>query len=344
MSSLIDQAKLLSWVAAARQCQDFYKIRSQAKLMLQGSRPVQDPLVVAHIKQTFNRSLFDESVNINHLHTFKNTMHDWLHQHPGNRILGLDQMSRNFSAGTTQSFDSFYYRHRHRRMRCLVGEYFYHLKSWIANQVPWSFLSDTDPLDPGDALVISLPFCDTGDQPRNFENLLDQCDKMAVPVLIDCCYYTISTGIHADLSRNCVDTVAFSLSKAFPLAHLRIGLRYTKPDVQDGQTLHDVINYNNCLAAYLGTEIIRRFGADHVYQTYCQQQQEVCDYFGLEPSQSVIFASGDHGWDSYSRKHLLAIYKLDLDASWFNNRICLVSFFDNWDIFQKIKHENTILS
>lgn len=340
MLKLFDQAQQISWAVALRENSNFFQTRHTAKLLLQGSRASRDPAVVDHIEEIFQDDLLSKGLRqASNLNKFVNSAHQWILNHPTNHILGLDQLQKDFSAGTTQSFDSFYWRHRQKRMRCLIGEYFYHLKTWTATSTDWSFVTDDAPLQPNDALVISVPFCDTGNQIHDLESILDCCDRLNIPVLIDCCYYTISSGIDINVEHPCVDTVAFSLSKAFPVANLRIGLRYTKPGIFDGQYLMNSISYNNNLSAYIGTRIIEKFGCDYIYSTYQARQQTLCNYFGWSPSQSVIFALGNSDWNMYNRNNLLQAYQLDLDPDQFHNRICLVGIFDNWDIFELIQHE-----
>lgn len=335
------KAEKLSWLIAARQHNNFYDCRAQARLLFQGSRAVRDSKVGNYLNLLLNKDVkllgLDRGSN---LAEFKHVMHKWIQNHKYNQLSGLDQYDIDFSAGTTQSFDSFYYRHRSRRMRCFVGEYFYHLKSWISNHTNWSFVTDLDPLVPGDALVISMPFCDTGSVLPDFDSVLDLCNRNSIPVLVDCCYYSISHNVCADLDRDCVDTVCFSLSKTFPVANLRIGIRYTRKDIFDGQKLHDSINYNNTLSAWVGLNLMQQFRSDYIYDTFQQQQQQVCDYFDLVPSDSVLFASGDQQWSKYNRANLLNAYQLDFDPDKFNNRISLSAVFDHWDLFEFVKNES----
>ena len=330
----------LAWAIAAKTSDNFFDCRNQAHLLFQGSRAIRDQSVVDYIAEIFKKDLLTVGLNQgNNLTEFKHSMLPWIKSHRTNSLIGLEDYQVDFSAGTTQSFDSFYYRHRNRRMRCLVGEYFYHLKTWISNSTNWSFITDTDPLTAGDALVISVPFCDTGSMHPEFDRLIDDCNRLKIPVLIDCCYFTISGNIHADLTAECVDTVAFSLSKAFPVANLRIGVRYTRPGMFDGQKLHDSINYNNNLSAYVGLKIIEQFGSDYIFNNYRQKQLELCNYFDLIPGNSVLFAVGDKKWSRYNRSNLLQSYQLDLEADLFQNRICLASIFDHWNLFEYIKNE-----
>ena len=279
---------------------------------------------------------------LDHLTNFINEFTPWLNQSSSN-VNGLENFEADFSSGTTQAFDSFYFRHREKRFRCLVGEYFYHIKTWTSNKVNWSFISDNDPLIPGDAMIISLPFCDTGHLVDDYLTLLSKCNELGIPVLIDCCYYTISGNINIDVDFPCIDTVTFSLSKAFPIAQHRIGVRYTRSNIFDGQKLHHSINYNNYLSAYVGLEFIKNFSADYIYNKYRLKQQEVSEFFNLDSSSCVLFAIGDHSWNQYSRKNLLSAYQLDFNPSLFANRICLNPVYENWDLFKAFKNEITTI-
>jgi hypothetical protein len=339
---LLDRATQLSWAIATCEQTDFFSIRDQVRFVLQGSRAVEPPEFCDYIREIFSLDLLQDGLNRpQNLNDFVHSMPEWIFQNSVNKITGLDQYQADFSSGTTQSFDSFYYRYRSRRMRCFVGEYFYHLKTWISNNTPWSMISDADPLTAGDALVVSLPFCDTGTQLENFDQVLEKCNQLGIPVLVDCCYYFISRGVSADLSADCIDTVTFSLSKAFTVARLRIGVRFTKPDIFDGQKLHHSTHYNNSLSAWVGLKIIQKFSSDYIAKLYQEKQRQVCEYLGLTPSQSVIFAIGDADWNQYNRSGLLHTYKLDLDADQFQNRICLSAIYNHWDLFSHLQNETT---
>ena len=329
----------LTWAIAARETKDFFQARKLVDFLWQGSRAVQDPDVKTFLSGVAQGiDLGDVISQVQHLDLFVNEMLPWLQAHSTNKILGLDQFQADYSAGTTQSFESFYWRHRQRRMRCLVGEYFYHLKAWISTGTNWQFLTEQSPLQMGDALVLSAPFCDTGDMPRDYHEILARCEKLSIPVLIDACYYPISHDVTLDLNYACIDTVSFSLSKAFPVANLRIGVRYIRSDVFDGQKLLDSINYNNVFSAYVGRKLLQRFGSDYIDNVYRNRQLQACKKLNLRASNCVLFAVGDDAWSKYNRKNLLQTYKLNFDAAMFANRISLVALFDNWNIFEAIKN------
>jgi hypothetical protein len=131
--------------------------------LFQGSRAVRDPNTLEFVSNLLKSDL-SAVMQTDYLKEFENTFGSWLLAHSTNSIQDLENFIPNFSTGTTQGFDGFYLRHRHRRFKCFVGEYFYHLKNWISNGIEWEFITDVSSIQPNDAVVISLPFCDTGSE------------------------------------------------------------------------------------------------------------------------------------------------------------------------------------
>jgi hypothetical protein len=329
------------WVASTESpSADFFQSRSRVNGLYIGSRIETDLEFEDWLStQVSSQEIVKAVASSQHLREFENTFASWVMSHTTNQLTGLDQYQADYSEGSTQAFDSFYFRQRQRRFRCFVGEYFYHLKTWQANQCNWAWTDGSD-LAPGDALVISVPFCDTAAQVENLDALLEQCSRLGVPVLLDLCYYVISTGININLEHKCIDTVAFSLSKSWPVSTARIGMRYTRPDTFDGQKLHSSIGYNNNLGAYIGNKIIQGYKPDWAITTRQHKYNKICSVLDLMPTSSVNFAIGDARWNRYSRKELLKSYQLDFDSALFVNRICLNKVYQHWDLFKKcVKHE-----
>jgi hypothetical protein len=133
--------------------------------------------------------------------------------------------------------------------------------------------------------------------------------------------------------------VAFSLSKTFPVAHARVGMRYTRPDHRDGQKLHSSINYDNRITAAVGSAIIEHFSSDWVVDNYQKCYDRLVEILSLTPGDSVLFAEGDVSWQEYGRKSLLETYKLDLDFKLFRNRICLTQLLENIDLVKTCLRE-----
>lgn len=327
--------KFSYWVAVSENPQaDFFQIKALTTGFYIGSRIEKDP------KFSIPLLLDTPSIisgNIQ-LKKFEGRFLSWVMQHKTSKVTGLEKFQADYSEGTTQAFDSFYTRHRNKRFRCFVGEYFYHLKVWQSCQFNWDWTDGND-LVPGDALVLSVPFCDTVMPHKNLDQLLDQCDRKNIPVLLDLCYYTISQHINIALENHCcVDTVAFSLSKAWPVSSARIGVRYTRPDIFDGQKLHSNIGYNNNLGAAIGNLVLDNYSPDWIVEQRNQQYQTICSVFGLTTTSSVNFGIGDHSWNNHSRRELLKNYGLEFDPGLFVNRICLNKIYQHWNLFRKFVH------
>lgn len=324
--------KFSYWVAVAETPQaDFFQARSNSTGFYIGSRIEKDS------EFSLPQLLDIHSVvgNNDQLKKFEGRFLSWALTHKTSRVTGLEKFQVSYSEGTTQAFDSFYTRHRNKRFRCFVGEYFYHLKVWQSCQFNWSWTNGQD-LKHGDALVLSVPFCDTVIPNENLDQLLDQCNQKNIPVLLDLCYYTISQHININLQdHQCIDTVAFSLSKAWPVSFARIGIRFTRPDVFDGQTLHSSIGYNNNLGATIGNLILDNYAPDWIVEQRSQRYQIICRILGLTSTSSVNFGIGDHCWNNHSRRELLKNYGLEFDPSLFVNRICLNKIYQHWDLFRK---------
>ena len=233
--------------------------------------------------------------NNEYIKTFLN----WIKQSKNHTILGLDQFKHAvYSNGTTEGFEKFYWNNQSRRFRCFKGEYLYHKLAW--RDWDWDFLED-DRLDKNDAVVISLPFADTGCKHKQMDFILHNCSAMGIPVLIDACYFGISSGVEFNFNHECITDITFSLSKVFPVAHARIGLRLTREDTDDLLLVYHKHSYNNRYGAQLGIHLMAEFTADYMFNKYRDKQLELCKILDVCASDTVIFGIGDNRWKEYNR-------------------------------------------
>lgn len=214
-----------------------------------------------------------------------------------------------FTQGTTESFAQFYLRYRDQhRLRIKKGEYFYHqmMRSlWFSDRFAWL---DEDDLRAGDVVLISVPFADTGGSHPDLDHVLDQCDLLGIPVMLDLAYLNLAVGSvfdqSIDLARPCIKYVVSSLSKVFPVENLRIGIRLQKELDEDQLYVINEKNYNyiNLLSAYVGHGMMQRFAPDHVFNTYRPLQLELCQALDLAPSSCFVFGIDQHGrFPEYNR-------------------------------------------
>lgn len=226
---------------------------------------------------------------------------NWIKNYNLSSILGLEQYPHlAYSNGTSESFDKFYLNNSGKRFRCFKGEYLYHELSW-RNNFDWAFIEDL-PLDSNDAIIISFPFSDTGNEHVHYRKVLRECEEKNINVLVDCVYYTLSRGLTVDLNYKCITDVTFSLSKTFPVAHARIGLRVTREDTDDSLFVYQKSNYNNRLGAYIGRELITEFEPTYIANKYRNKQIELCKNLeDVKPSSTVLFGIGGDRWLEYNR-------------------------------------------
>jgi hypothetical protein len=267
-----------------------------------GASSISDPDLVAIIRETICRLVDDGCLdNTEVQEKFVCRYRDWIGHSNNNSFLNLDQWSvLAFSNGTTEAFDKFYINNHLRRFRICRGEYMYHGAVWKNSNPNWAYIEDA-PLQRGDAVIISLPFSDTGTVHKDLDKILCSCMDLDVPVLVDCAFIGICGNIEFDFGHPAITELVFSLSKAFPVANLRIGMRAQRKDNDDGLLVYQKTNYTNRLGAALGLWLIEHYNVDYNYNKYRKKQLEFCSQLNVCPSDSVIFGIGDHEWQHYNR-------------------------------------------
>jgi hypothetical protein len=95
----------------------------------------------------------------------------------------------------------------------------------------------------------------------------------------------------------------FSLSKTFPVAHARVGMRLSRIDTDDTLSAYNKpgLMYTNRLAASLGIRFLTKFSSDYIYKKYRAAQLEYCKITKTQPSNTVIFGIGDKKYQKYNR-------------------------------------------
>lgn len=267
-----------------------------------GAGPVADPDLTKSVYDAI-RECCDQNVleDLTVQSRFLDCYQQWIRDSRGNSLQGLDQFTvAAYANGTTEGFDKFMLRNHGRRFRCFRGEYMYHPAAWRNYFPEWCRIEDA-PLADNDAVVMSMPFSDTGEVHPDAMSVLDQCDRLGIPVLIDSAFFGICHDIEFDYDRECVTDITFSLSKTFPVANLRIGMRLTRHDDDDGLMVHNKTNYNNRLGAGVGIALMQKYTADYNVERWKSQQEIFCQDLGVIPSRSVIFGLGGTEFLKYNR-------------------------------------------
>lgn len=264
------------------------------------SGPIFDSAAIAHL-ESYRPNLHEVMTDEGVIQEFCDKFRQWIQTTELNTYRGLDQFKyATYSNATSESFDKFYMRNNNRRFKCFKGEYMYHQLAWRNSWPDWQFI-DVDTLDQNDAIVISYPFSDTGNKHPQQDKVLERCNELGIPVLIDCVFASVSKDLEFDFTHPCITDITFSLSKVFPIAYARIGMRLTREDDDDTLFVYQKISYNNRIGAALGLHFINRFDADYIVNKYYPQQIKLCKQLNVDPSNTVFFGLGGSDWNEYNR-------------------------------------------
>jgi hypothetical protein len=251
------------------------------------------------IKAANDRCLWNTDIQ----RTFLDEYYAWIQTTTLNTITGIDAFKvRAFSQGTTEAFDKFYLKNSSCRLRYFKGEYMYHQVAGRNYFDHGSMFIEDEVLDKNDCVVISLPFSDTGNEHPRMKEVLARCTELNIPVMLDFAYLGICSGINFDLTYPCITDVTFSLSKTFPVPHLRIGMRLTRQDDDDALMVMNKTGYTNRLSIQVGLNLIRTWSPDFIPATYRARQEQLCAELGVTPSASVIFGiDSENKYPEYNR-------------------------------------------
>ena len=215
---------------------------------------------------------------------------DWIYSSRENKLsqsLKEKHFRKDITVGTTQTFDEAYYRYAGRRLRLFRGEYAYHRRCYPN----WEWLDQPrgqnqewgTALDSKDWVIVSHPFCGTGGEHPKLRELLDQCEKKNIPVVMDCAWFGTCFGLNFDFSHLAIKAVAFSLSKGLGLGSMRTGLRFSSykeenmPIVQQNRYKHLVLS--NC---QIGIYQMKRFSPDFTFNRYFHWYKKLCESYEMK--------------------------------------------------------------
>ena len=255
-----------------------------------GHTPLQIPEVVK-----YSNTLF-KNLKLEDLDAVTNVEHDkvwrsWLTASSFNTVVGLEQLEHSaFIPGTTDAFGEFIARYPDRRVRASRSDFI--LTKILSKSWTRQFLAlEEAPLDENDAVIISMPFSGNGGVYP--ENLLAQAEKLDIPVMIDAAYFGNSQGVVYDLRYTCIKDFAVSLSKCLAPNQLRLGIRFTREEIDDGVTAGllgaDIFDRFGC---YMSMQLLKKYSHDSVVKTVKPISDRVCKQLNLEPTNTLTLAIG----------------------------------------------------
>ena len=243
-------------------------------------------------------SIFDYDM----LDRYKIQYFNWIQNSKINKLKNLDLFKElTYTYGTTETFNTFYAKHHNRRFRCFKGEYIYHKLNWRNNTNDWKYLEDED-VKKNDAIILSLPFSDSGNVHPMMNSVIKQCNELNVPVCIDCAYMVIAKDIEFDFNQPSIECITFSLSKGFcGIDKLRCGLRLKKIDEDDSIDIYNKWSCVNLYSMAVAEKIFEVFEPDYNWNTFGDIYYSKCKEFNLESTKCIIFGLGGKEYTAYNR-------------------------------------------
>ena len=254
--------------------------------------PLRIPEVVAYIDTLFADINYSKLCAIAHT-DLDRAWRTWLTASPYNSITGLEQFEYSaFCPGTTDAFGEFLSRYPSRRIRVSRSDFIITPILARAYNRELVFLEDAA-LAAQDCVVASVPFSGNGAVMPGWENLLDQADALDVPVFIDAAYFGISHSTVYPLDRACIKDFAVSLSKNLAGDPLRLGIRFTKQNVDDGITAgligSDIFDR---LGAYLSMQLLAKYPHAWLIDQLVPVAQQICTQHRLATTNTVTIGIG----------------------------------------------------
>lgn len=267
----------------------------QKGLLASQTKSVYDPYFTELLQKLPWAEWYQDADPLNCREEYLRTYQTWIAKSSLNSVSGLENFKRlDLINGTTQTFDEAYFKYAHKRLRIFRGEYAYHRRV-VQNHL---FLED-GPLEKNDYVIISMPFCSSGDVHPRMREILDQAQVLSVPVIVDCAYFGTCYNVQFDFNHPAIESVSFSLTKGVGLGHIRSGIRFS--NLQDHFPICQQNNYNHTIlaAARIGLYMMQNVGPDYIPSKYMAMQKELCQALGIAPSKCIHIALGGDAWSSY---------------------------------------------
>lgn len=270
-------------------------------LLDRGSIPIHDSEIYKFINQTVKQVDFETILKFDYS-LYSDRFYKWLTEDTYNYISGLEKFPYScYSHGSSAGFGEFISRHPSRRIRASRSDFILTKILCQTYQRNYCALED-DLLTDNDCLIVSLPFSGNGTSLDNLEDILNLCDQLGIPVLIDASYYGIGFDVEYNLDHSCITDFLCSLSKNYYCNDLRVGIRFTKIPVDDGISASLIMaNTFNKFGGYIGHQLLNTFSHQWFINRYKSDYIDVCHNYNLTPTQTITMAIGSEQYKEFTR-------------------------------------------
>lgn len=211
----------------------------------------------------------------------------WIASCPFNEALGINTFQCKGIVNDTLDAIIFFCAYADatsRRMRAYRGEH-----PFVWSRYPAMIALDDEPVRENDAVVLSFPFHGNGLFPEDFPDLARECEKLGVPIFLDCGLMGLGGGFRIDLSHPAIFAATFSTRRTLCAEHWSSGLMLSKDPLPFGD---EMMRWGALpgLNMQIALDLFEHFEPAHLFRTFASHQKTVCGRLGLEESACVHIA------------------------------------------------------
>ncbi len=232
----------------------------------------------------------------------------WIASSKLNNFTGLDAFPKRFvSLGVTQALD--WWHHwcvvNNYQLTMFRGEYPYNSDVWMKNEIFWSDSIDDIGVEPGHAVIVSVPFSGSGRKHEKWDWLMKVCNEREIPVFVDCAWFGTCFDIDVNLDEPCIKMVAFSTGKGLSCGNWRSGIVFSRLDdtLPCSLELQTEWRHGIHLNVAIANHLMEKFIPDTVPNIYRESHEAVCEHYGFETTNTIHIAVAPKTkeWQSYHR-------------------------------------------
>ena len=206
-----------------------------------------------------------------------------MNDHEFSTFNGLESFPvRHIIQGVTHYIDDLY--QRCGTLQIFRNDYKYHWR--LNNNIKYAKIES---LEKDKELLISMPFPYYGDIHPGMYDILDECERLSIPVHVDSAWISCIRDIDFDFNHPAIETFAISLSKA-GIGGNRIGVRFSRKEPEGSITIINKFNMNQQPLMYIGTKFMQQFGPEYFWKKYEKKYYKVCKDFDLKPTKTIHLA------------------------------------------------------
>jgi len=275
---------------------NFHNVHRDAVYMFTGCLSPKTPILVDTIDEM---KIADLRNPMHHDHRAK--IENWINRSERVKIKNFPMMN-NFTTGTgvTQSLSVFL--QSAQTLFMPKKTYFHNGESIKDKDIPFKD-AFSEVFEEGSRVLFELP--SPWYSIEKTQQRIEEARKADCYIALDLTWLPIiDCPIEIDLAI--VDEVFFSMNKCWPIVSLRPAFRWSKKRINDSQTFDYEVGAYPKIPVNVFFKLIDKFDFDYSYNRYKTDQKNVCDQFGLKPTNVLWFATHDqvkHNYENYISGH-----------------------------------------